>query len=164
VACRFPHLVESSAQKTAAILTKYTSLRSFVAENAKLTTKGGKEAGFHIKDYSLCQLYSMDLFSAYMIYKQIWMTLTDMMKHMDRYRQREKSKDVHDPLPLTPKSLSEARELARRQMTIITRENARLAVEPERAEVEVHGDPKALPYTHPNELLWRLPVSYHYLL
>jgi hypothetical protein len=141
-------------------LTKYTSLRGFVAQNAKLIAKGGKDAGFLIKDYSLCQLYSMDLFSAYMTYKQIWDKLSEMLKHTDRFREIEKSKDVPDPVQLTPKGLNEARKLARKQMTKITRESARLVIEPERTEVD--SDNEASPYMYPNELLIRLPVSHHF--
>ncbi|MCJ1319163.1 hypothetical protein MMC15_004496 [Xylographa vitiligo] len=159
VASRFPHLVESSAQRTSAILTKYTSLRSFVATNAALMAKTGPLGGYSIKNYELCQLYTMDLFSAYMAYKSMWTQLSDMMKRTHRFQEREKSKDVPDPIALTAESLNEARLFARKEMTLIADENARLIREPELSDVDEHGEQRPLPYTYPGKLAMRLPVG-----
>ena len=82
VASRFPYLVEFSTQPTSAILTKYSSLRSFVSENTKLIAKVGKGRGYMIRDYSLCHLYTNDLSSVYMTYKTLWTKISDMMKHI----------------------------------------------------------------------------------
>ena len=159
VASRFPHLVEFSAQRTSAILTKYSSLRSFVSENTKLLAKVGKGHGYMIRDYTLCHLYTNDLFSAYMTYKNLWIKISDMMKHMGRYQELEKTKDVPDPIELTPRGLNEARLFCRQQMTVITAENARLVTEPELAYVDIGGKHRPLAYVYPNELEMRLPVD-----
>ncbi|MCJ1287446.1 hypothetical protein MMC26_006797 [Xylographa opegraphella] len=159
VASRFPHLVETSAQRTSAILTKYSSLRSFVSANATLIAKNGPTGGYSIKNYELCQLYTMDLFSAYMAYKSIWTQLSDMMKHTHRFQEREKSKDVPDPIALTAESLNEARLFARKEMTLIADENARLIREPELSDVDDNGEQRPLPYTYPGKLAIRLPVG-----
>ncbi|MCJ1394266.1 hypothetical protein MMC18_007144 [Xylographa bjoerkii] len=159
VASRFPHLVETSAQRTSAILTKYTSLRSFVVFNTALVAKTGPLGGYSIKNYELCQLYTMDLFSAYMAYKSMWTQLSDMMKHTHRFQEREKSKDVPDPIALTAESLNKARLFARKEMTLIADENARLIREPELSDVDETGEQRPLPYTYPGKLAMRLPVK-----
>ncbi|MCJ1377318.1 hypothetical protein MMC17_000412 [Xylographa soralifera] len=159
VASRFPHLVETSAQRTSAILMKYTSLRSFVSANAALVAKNGPLAGYSIKNYELCQLYTMDLFSAYMAYKSMWTQLSEMMKHTHRFQEREKSKDIPDPIALTAESLNEARLFARKEMTLIADENARLIREPELSDVDEHGEQRPLPYTYPGKLAMRLPAK-----
>ncbi|MCJ1401703.1 hypothetical protein MMC11_004920 [Xylographa trunciseda] len=159
VASRFPHLVETSAQRTSAILTKYTSLRSFVSANAALIAKNGPLGGYSIKNYELCQLYTMDLFSAYMAYKSMWTQLSEMMKHTHRFQEREKSKDVPDPVGLTAESLNAARLFARKEMTLIADENARLIREPELSDLDEHGEQRPLPYTYPGKLAIRLPAK-----
>ena len=154
VASKFPHMVQNSAQRISAILTKYTSLRSFAAANAKL---GG--TGYVIKNYDLCALYTQDLFSAYCAYKVLWTHISDMLKHPNSYREREKSKEVPDPVQINPKSLNEARVLARRGLTLIADETAKLVKQPELADVDSNGNPRPLPYPWPGELGMRLPVS-----
>ncbi|MCJ1288836.1 hypothetical protein MMC34_000366 [Xylographa carneopallida] len=159
VASRFPHLVETSAQRTSAILMKYTSLRSFVSADAALVAKNGPAGGYSIKNYELCQLYTMDLFSAYMAYKSMWTQLSDMMKHAHRFQERDRSKDVPDPIALTAESLNAARLFARKEMTLIADENARLIREPELSDVDEHGEQRPLPYTYPGKLAMRLPAK-----
>ena len=52
VASRFPHLVETCPQRTSAILTRYTSLRSFNEADAR----NPPTDKFRILDYDLCSL------------------------------------------------------------------------------------------------------------
>lgn len=155
VAARFPHLVETCAQRTSAILTRYTSLQSFHEENIKLPPNNR----FVIKNYSLCALYTTDLFSAYLSYKNLWTQISDTIKHPELYRARERSELVPNPVEMTPKSLNEARLLARKGMILITEETARLVQEPELADVGPNGEMRPLPYSYPGELAIRLPVS-----
>lgn len=72
VACRFPSLVENCAQRTSAILTRYTSLRSFAEANARLgVDEHGKPISFLLRNYDLCQYYTQDLFSCFLAYKNV---------------------------------------------------------------------------------------------
>lgn len=155
VANRFPTLVEYCAERTNAILTNYTCLRNFHEENAKLGP--GKE--FVIKKYELCSLYTQDLYNSYMAYKEAWIQISDTIKYPDKYREREKSDKVPFPIELTPKSLNEARLLARKGLVKITDESARLVTNPELADVQANGELRPLPVAHPGELVERLPVS-----
>lgn len=157
VASRFPHLIESSSQRTSAILTKYTSLRSWATENTKLIAKGGKDAGYVIRDYGLCQIYTMDLFSAYMAYKALWTKISETMKHMGRFQELEPTKEVPDPVLLSPAGLNEARLFVRKQLTMIAAENARLVTNPELANVNDETEQRPPSFTNPVELKSRLP-------
>lgn len=156
VATRFPHLVETCAQRTSAILTRYTSLRSFNEVNAR----NSPEDRFRILDYDLCSLYTQDLFSAFLTYKNIWAELSDMLKFSERYREREPGTAVPDPIQLTPKGLNEARLLARKGMTQISDITKALITEPSLADLDENGQQRPVPYMWPSELRKRMPVSH----
>ena len=155
VATRFPHLVQTCAQRTSAILTKYTSLRSFNEANAR----NPPEDKFRILDYDLCSLYTQDLFDAFLAYKNIWTDLSDMLKYTEQYREREQGQDVPEPIQLTPKGLNEARMLARKGMTQISDLTKALITKPELADLDDTGKQRAVPYQWPNELRKRMPVG-----
>lgn len=154
VATRFPHLVQTCAQRTSAILTRYTSLRSFNEANAR----NPPEDRFRILDYDLCSLYTQDLFSAFLAYKNIWAELSDMMKYTEQYREREQGKGLQDPIQLTPKGLNEARLLARKGMTQISDITKALITEPSLADLDEKGQQRAVPYMWPSELRKKMPV------
>lgn len=154
VATRFPHLVQTCAQRTSAVLTRYTSLRSFNEINAK----NPPEDKFRILDYDLCSLYTQDLLSAFLAYKNIWAELSDMMKNPDQYRERDISTDVPNPIELTPQSLNEARLLARKGLTQITDVTKELIYNPSLADLDEQGNQRPVPYTWPGEIRKRMPV------
>ena len=159
VASRFPNMVETCSQKTSAILTRYTCLRSFQEENAKLPQNNK----FLIKNYELCSLYTQELFNAYMANKQIKSKIADMAKYPERYRERKKSKHIPDPVEMTPQGLHEARLEARKGMVQITDEAMALVTHPELADIsKVDHSLRAPPCADPNELARRLPVSFHH--
>lgn len=155
VATRFPHLVQTCAQRTSAILTRYTSLRSFNEVNAR----NPPEDKFRILDYELCSIYTQDLFSGFLAYKNIWGELSDMLKHPGQYRERDPGPDVPNPIQLTPKGMNEARMLARKGMTQITDLTKALITEPSLADLDENGQQRGVPYMWPGELRKRLPVS-----
>lgn len=157
VATRFPHLVQTCAQRTSAVLTRYTSLRSFNEVNAK----NPPEDKFRILDYDLCSLYTQDLLSAFLAYKNIWAELSDMMKNPDQYRERDSSTDIPKPIELTPQSLNEARLLARKGLTQITDVTKELIYNPALADLDEQGNQRPVPYTWPGEIRKRMPVRTH---
>lgn len=65
-AARFPDLVALSPQRTYAILTKYETLRSFVAL---------QPPGFTPLQYEVAQMYTSALMDTYMEYKSLYKTL-----------------------------------------------------------------------------------------
>lgn len=73
VANAFPSLVAHCSAKTSAILTRYSSLRSFQTWLYKMIEKdsrwGAKDI---ILNYAPCAVYTADLFDALMSYKKIW--------------------------------------------------------------------------------------------
>lgn len=154
VATRFPHLVQTCAQRTSAVLTRYTSLRSFNEANAR----NPAEDKFRILDYDLCSLYTQDLFSAFLAYKNIWTELSEMMKNSEQYRERDPSTDVPNPIQLTPQSLNEARLLARKGLTQITDVTKELIYNPALADLDEQGNQRPVPYTWPGEIRKRMPV------
>ena len=154
VATRFPHLVQTCAQRTSAVLTRYTSLRSFNEANAR----NPPEDKYRILDYDLCSLYTQDLFSAFLAFKNIWADLSEMMKNPDRYHERDVSTDVPSPIQLTPQSLNEARLLARKALTQITDVTKELIYNPSLADLDEHGNQRPVPYTWPGEIRKRMPV------
>ena len=154
VATRFPHLVQTCAQRTSAVLTRYTSLRSFNEANAR----NPLEDRFRILDYDLCSLYTQDLFSAFLAYKDIWAELSEMMKNPDQYRERDPGTDVPNPIQLTPQSLNEARLLARKGLTQITDVTKKLIYDPALADLDEQGNQRPVPYTWPGEIRKRMPV------
>ena len=155
VAARFPHLVETCAQRTSAILTRYTSLRSWHEANAALPR--GQQ--FIIKNYELCSLYTQDLFSGYTAFKSLWIRISDTIKNPEKYKAREPSEVVPYPIIMTPESLNHARLLARKGMVQITDEISRLTREPQLAGIEETGNLRPLPYEFPDELARRLPIK-----
>ena len=157
VATRFPHLVQTCAQRTSAVLTRYTSLRSFNEANAR----NPPDDRFCILDYDLCSLYTQDLFSAFLAYKNIWAELSDIMKNPDQYRERDPGTDVPDPIKLTPQSLNEARLLARKGLTQITDVTKELIYNPKLADLDEQGNQRPVPYTWPGEIRKRMPVRRH---
>jgi len=157
VATRFPHLVQTCAQRTSAILTRYTSLRSFNETNER----NPADDRFRILDYDLCSLYTQDLFSAFLAYKNIWAEISDILKYTEQYRERDQAKDVPNPVQLNPKALNEARQLARKGMTQISDITKALITEPSLADLDEHGQERAVPYMWPGELKKRLPVRHH---
>ncbi|CAD6572784.1 MAG: hypothetical protein ASARMPREDX12_005446 [Alectoria sarmentosa] len=157
VATRFPHLVQTCAQRTSAVLTRYTSLRSFNEANAR----NPAEDKFRILDYDLCSLYTQDLFSAFLAYKNIWAELSDMMKSPDHYRERDPGTDIPNPIQLTPRSLNEARSLARKALTQITDVTKELIYNPAMADLDEQGNQRPVPYTWPGEIRKRMPVRHH---
>ena len=73
VANAFPSMVARCSAKTSAVLTKYTSLRSFQAWKYKMAAKDPKWLEKDvILNYTPCQLYTADLFDALMAYKKLW--------------------------------------------------------------------------------------------
>ncbi|KAM0796836.1 hypothetical protein BDR22DRAFT_498294 [Usnea florida] len=157
VATRFPHLVQTCAQRTSAVLTRYTSLRSFNEANAR----NPPEDKFRILDYDLCSLYTQDLFSAFLAYKDIWTELSEMMKNSEQYRERDPSTDVPNPIQLTPQSLNEARLLARKGLTQITDVTKELIYNPSLADLDDQGNQRPVPYTFPGEIRKRMPIRHH---
>lgn len=157
VATRFPHLVQTCAQRTSAVLTRYTSLRSFNEANAR----NPPEDRFRILDYDLCSLYTQDLLSAFLAYKNIWAELSDIMKNPDHYRERDPGTDVPNPIQLTPQSLNEARLLARKALTQITDVTKELIYNPALADLDEQGNQRPVPYAWPGEIRKRMPVRHH---
>lgn len=156
VASRFPHLVQTCAQRTSAVLTRYTSLRSFNEANAK----NPADDKFKILDYDLCSLYTHDLFSVFLAYKNIWAELSEMLKHPAEYREREPGREVPDPIELTPKGLNEARLLARKGLTQVIEVTKELITNPDLADLDENGQPRPVPYIWPGEIRKRMPVSH----
>jgi hypothetical protein len=101
VANAFPSMVARSSARTQAILTKYSSLRSFQAwkwsrlleerrmwESNPRSQKGGEwnkdgkqkyEEPVIVLNYVPCSLYTADLFDALMIYKRMWKKIGESM-------------------------------------------------------------------------------------
>lgn len=137
------------------VLTPYSALRSFMDYNANQSP--GRQ--LIVKDYSLCTLYTHDLFSAYMAYKAHWTRLSEMIKNMARYKARERTRDVPDPIQVNASSLNEARLLARQNMIIIAKETASLVLRPELADLDENGKVRPMPHQFPGSLAARMPVS-----
>ena len=81
-----------------------------------------------------------------------------MMKSPDRYRERDPSTDVPDPITLTPQSLNEARLLARKGLTQITDVTKDLIYNPSLADLDGNGNQRPVPYAWPGEVRKRMPV------
>ncbi|KAK4197962.1 hypothetical protein QBC40DRAFT_332216 [Triangularia verruculosa] len=74
VAMEFPDRVAVCPQRTFAILTKYTTLRSFYEQ----TVKGSP------LDYEIAGIYTSALLDSYMAYKVMWEDLHNTIKELDR--------------------------------------------------------------------------------
>ena len=73
VANAFPSMIARCSAKTSAVLTKYTSLRSFQSWRYQMGQKDPKWLEKElILNYTPCQLYTNDLFNALMAYKKLW--------------------------------------------------------------------------------------------
>lgn len=73
VANAFPSMVARSSSKTAAVLTRYESLRGFQAWKWKMEAKEKGWAGrLQQLNYTPCSLYTAELFDALMAYKKLW--------------------------------------------------------------------------------------------
>ena len=155
VATRFPHLVQTCAQRTSAILTRYTSLRSFNEANAR----NPPDDKFKILDYDLCSLYTQDLFNAFLAYKNLRTELSDMLKSPEQYREREPSSDIPNPIRLNAKEMSEATQMARKAMVQIKDITKALITNPSLADLDENGQQRPVPYAWPGELRKRLPVT-----
>ncbi len=155
VATRFPHLVQTCAQRTSAILTRYTSLRSFNEANAR----NAPDDKFKILDYELCSLYTQDLFNAFLAYKNIRTDLSDMLKWPEQYRERDPSSDVSNPIHLNANDMNEATQMARKAMVQIKDITKALITEPSLADLDENGQQRPVPYMWPGELRKRLPVK-----
>ncbi|KAL9621197.1 MAG: hypothetical protein Q9160_004329 [Pyrenula sp. 1 TL-2023] len=148
----FPNQVAKYSQRISAILMEYRSLRSFQIYNAKLATP------FRILDYGLCDLYTADLFSAYMGFKALWKSISTMIKDPKSYKPLPPSKEVPDPIQTDPTSLNLARMECRKGMTLILEETKKLTEDPEIARVGADGEMKKPPFTFPSLIKRRLPV------
>ncbi|KAF2089392.1 hypothetical protein K490DRAFT_55003 [Saccharata proteae CBS 121410] len=172
IANAFPSMVARHSSKTAAVLTRYTSLRSFQAWRWKRIAQESAFADkFEILNYTPCTLYTADLFDALMTYKKLW-------KHIGHNRKQtfmvpdplihlgfslDTLNSFTAPIPLDPCALNEARLLCREAMTLITEEAARLVDHPHLAYADF--DPltrrtrmKRPNYAYPEVLAERLPV------
>ena len=73
VANAFPSMVARCSSVTSAVLTRYTSLRSFQTWRYKMAAADKTWLNRDlILNYTPCQLYTNDLFDAYMAYKKLW--------------------------------------------------------------------------------------------
>ncbi|GME47700.1 hypothetical protein BKCO1_100066 [Neofusicoccum parvum] len=73
VANAFPSMVARSSSKTAAVLTRYESLRSFQAWKWRMEAKEKGWVGrLQQLNYTPCSLYTAELFDALMAYKKLW--------------------------------------------------------------------------------------------
>jgi hypothetical protein len=110
VANAFPSMVARSSSRTQAILSRYTSLRSFQAwkwsrlleqrrvwENDPQNQKGGEnnkngkehfEEPAIILNYVPCALYTAELFDALMNYKKLWKRIGEMLQNPSQYKLR----------------------------------------------------------------------------
>lgn len=160
----FPTNIAKYPQRTSAVLVDYTALRSF--QEAQVAAGDGKK--MQVPDYSRCQIYAIDLFSAYMAYKENWDYLSEMLHHSVRYQKR----NVADAIEVGPMSLNLARLECRKGMAQIVKEFQSLVNSPEKADSLLHdasntgssfdqSPPDAsasdIPYKFPALLAARLP-------
>ena len=72
---RFPELVADCPQRTHAILTKYTALRSYQDWASKHK--------FDLLDYDMAQLYTDELMDVYLGYKAVWKDIHNLLEDLD---------------------------------------------------------------------------------
>ncbi|KAI5856606.1 hypothetical protein BZA05DRAFT_204837 [Tricharina praecox] len=153
-ASKFADLVAQTPQRTSAILTRYTSLRSFVIDQKDLSPLNYDNAG----------VYTADLLDAYMDYKLHWKNINIMLDESALYIKNPEP--VYLPADLTTDektdvtlyepnafSLTRARTFCRQQMIRIVTEVDVVAKDPTTA----CKDSKA-PYQSPDIFRARLPV------
>ncbi|KAK3380771.1 hypothetical protein B0T24DRAFT_664692 [Lasiosphaeria ovina] len=97
VAMEFPDRVAVCPQRTFAILTKYSSLRSFHEQ----TVKGSP------LDYEIAGIYTGSLLDSYMEYKAMWSDLAQTIKEVDRGTARLRRREIDDKLIEYGKSVKE---------------------------------------------------------
>ncbi|KAF2277097.1 uncharacterized protein EI97DRAFT_441851 [Westerdykella ornata] len=134
VANAFPSMVARSSARTQAVLTRYTSLRSFqkwkwgrlleekrVWESDPRNKVGGEfnrdgkrryEEPVIILNYAPCSLYTADLFDALMNYKKLWRKIGEILANPSQYKVRPQP--PKEPLSrITTTSSLRAKSLAR---------------------------------------------------
>lgn len=180
-AARFPDLVADCPQRTYAILTKYDSLRSFVAR---------KPASYTPLQYENAQIYTNALMDSFMTYKSIYKRLGEQIFNVQGkileivpWTAENASKEAEDStepsteltkvskkneatglypyvedesrFDATVKGLSDARKVIRRQMMRIVNEVDLMEKDPKLATDEDHQEPFQSPVTFET----RLPVT-----
>jgi hypothetical protein len=93
-----------------------------------------------------------------MVYKGLWSELTAMLKDMKHYQPRKTSASCPQPLPVNPVALNNARLFARKNMILIAKETSALALNPEIADLDRHGNIRAMPHQPPSLLASCMPV------
>ncbi|KAF8543476.1 hypothetical protein BDD12DRAFT_820598 [Trichophaea hybrida] len=135
VAARFPDLVYKCPQRIAAVLSKYTSLRSFHEQMP----------GIVPLDYDNVVLYHTYLLEAYMEYKHIVKQLNLMLEDPSHYQEApelpEETREDIKPIRLIHSELDDAKTYCRNQMLRIVKEVDNVAVHPELASSEDHVPP-----------------------
>ncbi|KAI1181656.1 hypothetical protein F5B17DRAFT_436517 [Nemania serpens] len=175
-AARFPDLVADCPQRTYAILTKYDSLRSFVAR---------KPASYTPLQYENAQIYTNTLLDSFVSYKALYKRLGEQIfgvkgKTLEviQWSETEKAKVETTSTAVTPmgvkdkdtglypyverdsnfeasiKGLSEARTAIRRQMARIVNEVDAIEKNPKLATDEDHKEP----YQSPIAFETRIPL------
>ncbi|EKG13274.1 hypothetical protein MPH_09555 [Macrophomina phaseolina MS6] len=87
VANAFPSMVARSSSKTAAVLTRYESLREFQAWKWRMEAQErGWVERLQQLNYTPCSLYTAELFDAFMAYKKLWKRIGG--SEFDLYYQR----------------------------------------------------------------------------
>ncbi|KAJ4295300.1 hypothetical protein N0V90_007311 [Kalmusia sp. IMI 367209] len=116
VANAFPSMVARSSARTQAILTRYTSLRSFQSwkwnrlleerrkwESDPRNQKGGEnnksgkemyEEPVIVLNYVPCTLLTAELFDALMNYKKLWKRIGEMLQNPSQYKMRKGPKKI----------------------------------------------------------------------
>ncbi|KAK0665024.1 hypothetical protein DIS24_g318 [Lasiodiplodia hormozganensis] len=90
VANAFPSMVARSSSKTAAVLTRYESLRGFQAWKWKMEAKEkGWAERLQQLNYTPCSLYTAELFDALMAYKKLWKRIGGMLKDPSKWQARK---------------------------------------------------------------------------
>ncbi|KAK2810741.1 hypothetical protein FQN50_002784 [Emmonsiellopsis sp. PD_5] len=125
----FPAQVSKYSQKTSAILMSYNSVRSFHEFNAKSTLP------LVVLDYRLC-----------------------VIKAPERYKAKDASDEVPDPIQCDPISLNQAKLECRKGMTLILEETKILARKPHLGMTGEDGTVRQLPCAYASELAARLPI------
>ncbi|KAL9115746.1 MAG: hypothetical protein Q9227_000114 [Pyrenula ochraceoflavens] len=162
-AARFPDLVADCPQRTYAILTKYDSLRSFVAR---------KPATYTALQYENAQIYTGALLDSFISYKALYKRLgeqifqvqgktMEIQKWSDRDQQTVSEvsdtsstsglkdettglypfQEVNTRFEASLKGLSDARTAVRRQMARIVNEVSLIEKDPKLATDEDHAEP-----------------------
>lgn len=158
-AARFPDLVAKSPQRIYAILTKYDTLRSFIALKPPNATP---------LDYETAKLYTNALMDSYMAYKSLYQEVSTAILDLSSGTKRLKpaiagapntlpeDPNGHDMTPFLPTlvGLDRARREIRRHMGLITDEVRKLTNNPVLASDPEHKEPCQTPVS----FRARLPV------